>query len=93
MDWLFGGSKATQASVPDTKLRIQTAVAGKPIPIGCGQDRFAANLIWYGDFQSQSQSVGGKGGGRPDMAEAGGKDVAALDSALATVKADIESKL
>ncbi|MGD0215788.1 MAG: alanine--tRNA ligase, partial [Terriglobales bacterium] len=29
-----------------------------------------------------AQKVGGKGGGRPDLAEAGGKDAAALDSAL-----------
>jgi len=29
-----------------------------------------------------AQRVGGKGGGRPDLAEAGGKDPAALDSAL-----------
>jgi len=27
--------------------------------------------------------VGGKGGGRPDLAEAGGSDAAALDGALA----------
>jgi alanyl-tRNA synthetase len=27
--------------------------------------------------------VGGKGGGRPDLAEAGGSDAASLDSALA----------
>jgi len=30
-----------------------------------------------------AQRVGGKGGGRPDMAEAGGKDPSALDAALA----------
>ena len=30
-----------------------------------------------------AKKVGGSGGGRPDMAEAGGKDPAALDSALA----------
>jgi alanyl-tRNA synthetase len=29
--------------------------------------------------------VGGSGGGRPDMAEAGGKDPNALDAALAEV--------
>jgi alanyl-tRNA synthetase len=29
-----------------------------------------------------AQKVGGKGGGRPDLAEAGGKDAAALDAAL-----------
>jgi len=30
-----------------------------------------------------AKKVGGSGGGRPDMAEAGGRDPAALDSALA----------
>jgi alanyl-tRNA synthetase len=30
-----------------------------------------------------AKKVGGSGGGRPDMAEAGGKDPAALDAALA----------
>ena len=32
-----------------------------------------------------AQAVGGKGGGRPDMAEGGGKDAAALDAALEAV--------
>jgi alanyl-tRNA synthetase len=40
-----------------------------------------------------AQKVGGKGGGRPDLAEAGGKDAAALDSALAEVYAVVESLL
>jgi alanyl-tRNA synthetase len=40
-----------------------------------------------------AQAVGGKGGGRPDMAEGGGKDAAALDAALASVLADLKSKL
>jgi alanyl-tRNA synthetase len=40
-----------------------------------------------------AQAVGGKGGGRPDMAEGGGKDAAALDAALAAAYTDIESKL
>jgi len=31
-------------------------------------------------------AVGGKGGGRPDMAQAGGNDVAALPAALALVE-------
>jgi alanyl-tRNA synthetase len=38
-------------------------------------------------------AVGGKGGGRPDMAEAGGKDPSGLDAALAAVYADVEGKL
>ncbi len=38
-------------------------------------------------------AVGGKGGGRPDMAEAGGKDAAQLPAALAAVYADVEKML
>ncbi len=40
-----------------------------------------------------AEKVGGKGGGRPDLAEAGGKDAAALDSALAAVYKIVESLL
>ena len=40
-----------------------------------------------------AQKVGGKGGGRPDLAEAGGKDAAALDSALDEVYKVVESLL
>ncbi len=42
---------------------------------------------------SVAQAVGGKGGGRPDMAEAGGKDVGALADALAGVYAKVEAML
>ena len=40
-----------------------------------------------------AQAVGGKGGGRPDMAEAGGKDVAALPGALEQVYSSVEGML
>ncbi len=40
-----------------------------------------------------AQKVGGKGGGRPDLAEAGGKDAAALDAALDGAYAVVESLL
>jgi len=40
-----------------------------------------------------AQAVGGKGGGRPDMAEAGGKDPSALPKALADVYTSVEAML
>jgi alanyl-tRNA synthetase len=40
-----------------------------------------------------AEKVGGKGGGRPDLAEAGGKNPEALDSALAEVYNVVESLL
>ena len=40
-----------------------------------------------------AQKVGGKGGGRPDLAEAGGKHPEALDSALGEVYTVVDSLL
>ncbi|MCX9458465.1 hypothetical protein IG604_22325, partial [Vibrio cholerae] len=37
--------------------------------------------------------VGGKGGGRPDMAQAGGSDAAALPAALDSVQAWVAERL
>jgi len=40
-----------------------------------------------------AQQVGGKGGGRPDMAQAGGTDAAKLPQALESVRAWIEERV
>ncbi|MDX5629870.1 MULTISPECIES: alanine--tRNA ligase [unclassified Brenneria] len=40
-----------------------------------------------------AQQVGGKGGGRPDMAQAGGSDIAALPAALASIEPWVADKL
>ena len=40
-----------------------------------------------------AEKVGGSGGGRPDMAEAGGKDPEQLDAALNEVYAAVDSLL
>ena len=40
-----------------------------------------------------AQAMGGKGGGRPDMAEGGGKDASQLPQALANITAEVESRL
>jgi alanyl-tRNA synthetase len=45
---------------------------------------------WIRDI---AKATGGGGGGRPNMAQAGGKDVAALDAALTAAKTAAEGKL
>ena len=44
-------------------------------------------------IQALAKKVGGSGGGRPDLAEAGGKDTSALESALQSVPALLEPLL
>ncbi|MBS9433733.1 alanine--tRNA ligase [Photorhabdus hainanensis] len=44
-------------------------------------------------ISSVAQQIGGKGGGRPDMAQAGGSDVEALPSALDSVQEWVASRL
>ncbi len=44
-------------------------------------------------MQALAPMVGGKGGGRPDIAEAGGKDTAALKSALLSIPSLVEGLL
>jgi hypothetical protein len=65
--WFAGKStRQTQPTPPASALRIQTAVAGRPLALGWGQGRLAGNLIGYWDFRSiavqQDQGQGGKGG-------------------------------
>jgi alanyl-tRNA synthetase len=42
---------------------------------------------------SLAQAMGGKGGGRPDMAEGGGKDPSLLPKALASIASEVEARL
>jgi alanyl-tRNA synthetase len=44
-------------------------------------------------IQALAKQVGGSGGGRPDLAEAGGKDTAALKSALSSIPSLLEALL
>jgi alanyl-tRNA synthetase len=71
------------ASVEDSTVSIVSAVT-KDLTSKVHAGKLAAAL---------AQAVGGKGGGRPDMAEGGGKDPAALPAALQNIRAEIESKL
>jgi alanyl-tRNA synthetase len=44
-------------------------------------------------IQTLAKMVGGSGGGRPDLAEAGGKDTSALKSTLGTIPGYLEGLL
>jgi len=70
--------------------------AGGPTKV-TGTPTKTASGLEYWDIKAGTgavaQAVGGKGGGRPDMAEAGGKDATALPAALAQVYASVEGML
>jgi len=71
----FFGQRGTTSNPtpPATALRIQTSIQGKAIPVGWGQGRLAANLIWYGDFVAIAHSDSSGGGGKGAGGGGGGK--------------------
>lgn len=72
---------------------LATAHEGK-VSIVAGVAKEITAKIKAGDLVNfVAQQVGGKGGGRPDMAEAGGNNPAGLTNALASVKEWVENKL
>ena len=53
-----------------------------------------SEIIRRGSFEAAAAALGGKGGGgRPDMAQAGGTDPDKLPAAMASVQAWVEQKL
>ncbi len=59
MSWF----RRSAAQKPDyTALEIQTSVSTLPIPIVYGQNKIAANVLWYGGFRAVP-GAGGKGSG------------------------------
>ena len=73
---------------------VLATVDGDKVSLAAGVTQGETKLIKAGELVNHvAQQIGGKGGGRPDMAQAGGNNPAALDSALASVSAWIESKL
>lgn len=65
---------------------VLAAVDGNKVMLIAGVTKDQTARIKAGDLVNHvAKQVGGKGGGRPDMAQAGGNDPAALDDALASV--------
>jgi len=64
------------------------------VRLAAGVTKNATDRIRAGDLvRNVAEQVGGKGGGRPDFAQAGGSDPAALDQALAGVSGWVKSTL
>jgi alanyl-tRNA synthetase len=73
---------------------VLATIADDKVSLIAGVTKDLTDRVKAGELiASVAQQVGGKGGGRPDMAQAGGSDVHALPAALATVEAWVEAKL
>ncbi|MDY0137542.1 MAG: alanine--tRNA ligase [Thiomicrospira sp.] len=67
---------------------ILASVEGEKVNLVAGVSKAVTDKFKAGELVNfVAQQVGGKGGGRPDMAQAGGKDPANLPQALASVEA------
>ncbi|KFD17456.1 MULTISPECIES: alanine--tRNA ligase [Tatumella] len=92
--------KLLRTMVDDLKNQLGSAVIvlgtaneGK-VSLIAGVTKDLTNKVKAGELISViAGQVGGKGGGRPDMAQAGGTDPAALPAALAGVEALVSAKL
>ncbi|MDY0273384.1 MAG: alanine--tRNA ligase [Advenella sp.] len=92
--------KSLRGMIDQLKDKLKTAVVvlaaevdGK-ISVAAGVTADTTSKIKAGDLVSHvSTQIGGKGGGRPDMAMGGGTDLQALDAAIAGVRAWVEGKV
>ena len=92
--------KMLRTMVDDLKNQLGSAVivlatvAEGKVSLIAGVSKDVTDRVKAGELVGMvAQQVGGKGGGRPDMAQAGGTDVAALPAAIASVKGWVSAKL
>ena len=93
-------AKSLRTTLDDLKNRLQSAVLllaavnDDKVSLIAGVTADLTAKVKAGELVNVvAQQVGGKGGGRPDMAQAGGTDVAALPGALKSVQAWLEERL
>jgi alanyl-tRNA synthetase len=73
---------------------VLAAADGEKVNIAAGVTADNTGKVKAGELANfVAQQVGGKGGGKPDMAMAGGTDAAALPKALASVQAWVTERL
>ena len=93
-------AKSLRETVDQLKNKLGTAavllaaVEGDKVRLAAGVTQDATDRIKAGDLvNAVARQVGGKGGGRPDMAMAGGNDPARLDSAVESVAGWVRERL
>jgi alanyl-tRNA synthetase len=93
-------AKALRALVDDFKNQLGSAIIvlgiaeENKVSLIAGVTKDLVLRVKAGELINYvSKQVGGKGGGRPDMAQAGGSEPQNLDSAIASVKSWLEDKL
>ena len=73
---------------------VLAAVDGDKVQLAAGVTKAETAKVKAGELVNfVAQQVGGKGGGKPDMAMAGGSDAAAVPAALASVQAWVSERL
>jgi len=73
---------------------LLSAITDDKIALAAGVTKDLTDRVKAGDLMREyAQRLGGKGGGRPDMAQGGGSDVAALPEVLKTVPEWVSSQL
>ena len=93
-------AKTLRDAVDKFKDKLQSAIVvlgsvdGGKVHLAAGVTKNNIARIKAGDLiKPVAEQVGGKGGGRPDFAQAGGTDAAALDQALKSVAAWVAEQL
>jgi alanyl-tRNA synthetase len=93
-------AKALRETMDKLKDKLKTAaivlaaVDGGKVQLAAGVTADSIGKIKAGELVNfVAQQVGGKGGGKPDMAMAGGTDASGLPKALASVQAWVSEKL
>jgi alanyl-tRNA synthetase len=78
----------------DQAVVLLAAVNDGKVSLCAGVSKPLTGKVKAGDLvKSVAEQVGGKGGGRPDLAQAGGTDAAQLPDALESVSAWVQAKL
>jgi alanyl-tRNA synthetase len=77
-----------------TAAIVLAAVDGDKVQLAAGVTSDTTGKVKAGELVNfVAQQVGGKGGGKPDMAMAGGTDATNLNAALASVQAWVAERL